>query len=177
MILLLVLSCSLFCGCSRGSLPESETMKIDDSLKEYLELVPEPVILAIQSEGYTIELVDDPGKDYNIEHISGLTIPELKEILIKNDEKKYRQAVVHEIFHAYDDTLNFISESDEFISIYNEEKEKMVVTGFISAGQYKVNEKEYFAEACQMWVYDKETLKESAPKTYDFINDLLKNLS
>lgn len=174
-VAVLLLSCSLLSGCSQDTVsqPIESVCSMEDTFQQYINLVPESVLTVIQDAGYTWELVTNPGEDYNIKHISGLTIPELKKILIKNDEKKFRQVVVHEIFHAYDHTLGFISESDEFISIYEDEKDCLVVTGFISVGQHKVNEKEYFAESCQMWVYDRATLEQSAPKTYQFICALL----
>ena len=161
-VAVLLLSCSLLSGCAKDTVsqPVEFVRSIEDSLNQYISLVPESVLTAIQDAGYTWELVINPGEDYNLKHISGLTIPELKQILIKNDEKKFRQVVVHEIFHAYDHTLGFISESDEFISIYEDEKDDLVVTGFISAGQHKINTKEYFAESCQMWVYDRATLEQ-----------------
>lgn len=180
--LLLVLSSLVLSACSGGTyqavteVVEQENSNTDDEFNQYLGYVPEEVLEAITSFGYTIHLVDSLDKQYNLKYVSGLTIPEIKEIWIESNAEKYRQTVVHEVFHAFDHSLGFISGSSEFIAIYDEEKELMQVTGFISAGQYKANEKEYFAEACQMYVYDANTLKQSAPKTYEYIKNLLEEV-
>lgn len=127
----------------------------------------------VEGVGYAIELVENPGEEFGLKHVSGLTVPELKAVYIKDDAGKLRQSAVHEVFHAYDDALGYVSGSDEFLGLYVDEKDDMEVTGFISAGQYKEDEREYFAEACQMYVYDPGTLQSSAPKTYAYIDALL----
>lgn len=180
-VVLFLIGSFLLSGCSRGTdllTPntevEQETEDIDVVLHDYLENIPEDVLQAVFSYGYTIQLVDSIDEEYGLKYVSGITIPETKQIILESDAKKFRQTVAHEVFHAFDDYLGFISDSDEFISIYEQEKDLMQVTGFVSAGQHTANTKEYFAEACQMYIYDAETLKESAPRTYSFIDNLLK---
>ena len=180
-VVMFLMSCFVLTSCSRGTdllTPntevEQETEDIDVVLHDYLENIPEDVLQAIFSYGYTIQLVESLDEEYNLKYVSGITIPEIKEIILEADSEKFRQTVAHEVFHAFDDYLGFISDSDEFISIYEQEKDLMQVTGFVSAGQHTANTKEYFAEACQMYVYDAEILKDSAPQTYRFINNILK---
>lgn len=140
-------------------------------LKEYLDLVPFETLLQIGDYGYTIRLVEKPD---NQNGICGVTLPDTREIQIQATEEKFRRSVVHEVGHAYDHTLKWVSESPEFISIFDAEKDSFVVTGFQSNGHHKSNVKEYFAEAFQMYIYDSETLQVSAPQTYEFIKSIIK---
>lgn len=142
---------------------------LNDDLKTYIDLVPQGVIYAIRNLGYHIELVENPGKDYGYLNVCGLTIPKEKIILIEANESKFRRCVVHELGHAYDDSLDWISTSNEFKEIYEEEKEKIEITGYFTDNHYKSNEKEYFSEAFQMYIFDASTLKSSAPKTFEYV--------
>lgn len=181
LLFFVLFSCCTLSGCSRGTeVPESteiieqETEDIGVTLSAYLDNIPEDVLQAVFSYGYTIQLVDSIDEEYGLKYVSGITIPETKQIILESNDKKFRQTVAHEVFHAFDDYLGFISDEEEFRGIYEAEKDLMQVTGYLSAGQHKASPKEYFAEACQMYIYDAETLKESAPRTYSFIDDLLK---
>lgn len=175
LLVLMIMSSCLFTSCSRGTVEVPVAQVEISEFDKCIDLVPETVMVTIEKYGYTVELVDSLDDLYNLSYVSGITIPETKQILIENDENKYRQCVIHEIFHAYDDSLGFISETDEFLAIYEEEKDLLEVTGYITAGQYKANSKEYFAEACQQYVYDAESVKNSAPKTYGFVKGVIEN--
>lgn len=170
--LVLILITCMLCACTNKSNNQNKDNR--SMLQEYINLVPTGVLDKVFNDAsYTIELVDEPGKDFGISHINGLTIPELNKILIKDDKNVFRQSVVHEIFHAYDASSGFISENEDFKKIYDDEVNKLSVTGYISAGQYKNNVREYFAEVGQMYVFDSLVLKSSAPESYKYIDKLL----
>lgn len=157
-------------GYSYSSLQPSNV----ENLEFYLSKIPNGVSSIVFDEGnYHISIVNEPGSEYGIRHIVGLTIPELKQIYIKDDASVYRQAVVHEVFHAFDAEKGFISEKDDFESIYQAEKDSIIITGYTSSGQHKENVHEYFAEAGQMYVYDPDTLEKTAPETYWYFKKLL----
>lgn len=156
-----------------GIISYSCNKKLESVLQSYIDKVPKNILDAIQGIGYTIELVKDPGKEYGYRNICGLTCTDEKRILIKASKSKFRRAVVHEIGHAYDDYLGWVSGSEEFKKIYKAEKNKFKVTGFVSDGHYKANEREYFAEAFQMIIYNPKVLESSAPETYKFMTELI----
>lgn len=146
---------------------------LNKSLLSYADKVPDNILKAVKNMGYHLELVQEPGAEVGLRGICGLTLPEQKRILIQAREYKFRRAVVHEIGHAYDDYLNWISCSDEFIRIYNAEKNDFVVHDYRST-HYLDNEMEYFAEAFQEYIYYPNKLKANTPKTYKFIKNLMK---
>ncbi|MCM3786438.1 hypothetical protein M3231_26215 [Neobacillus mesonae] len=79
---------------------------------------------------------------------------------------------IHETMHAVDRfVFNTISESPEFINIFNKEKNvKYKNDGYVS-----VYPAEYFAEASSMYIYNETTrkeLKKSTPLTYEFMDKL-----
>lgn len=156
-----------------GIISKSCDKSLNKSLLSYADKVPDNILKAVKNMGYHLELVQEPGAEVGLRGICGLTLPEQKRILIQAREYKFRRAVVHEIGHAYDDYLNWISCSDEFIRIYNAEKNDFVVHDYRST-HYLDNEMEYFAEAFQEYIYYPNKLKANTPKTYKFIKNLMK---
>ena len=151
--------------------------KLNSSLQSYVEKVPKGVLDLVQSIGYHIELVEDPAKELGQnKKWCGVTLLEQKRILIQAKEYKFRKSVVHEIFHAYDSYFGFVSESAEFHEIFEAEKDSFIVTGCISDTYHKTNVKEYFAEACQQYVYDAGSLQSSAPRTYAFVKSYIEGV-
>lgn len=145
---------------------------LNESLQRYIDKVPDHVLNAIQGIGYQMELVKEAGANFQLIGVCGVTNTNDKRILIQAKESKFRRSVVHEIFHAYDDYLSFISESSEFKEIYESEKEKFKVCDYHST-HYLSNVREYFAEACQEYIYHPDDLKINTPKTYEFIEDCI----
>ena len=155
-----------------GIISYSCNKKLESVLQSYIDKVPKNILDAIQGIGYTIELVKDPGKEYGYRNICGLTCTDEKRILIKASKSKFRRAVVHEIGHAYDDYLGWVSGSEEFKKIYKAEKNKFKVHDYIST-HYLDNEREYFAEAFQEYIYYPKKLKVNTPETYKFMTELI----
>ncbi len=141
---------------------------LNKSLKSYIDKVPDHVLSDIQSIGYQMELVEEAGADFQLIGVCGITDTKNKRILIQAKESKFRRSVVHEIFHAYDDYLSFISESSKFKEIYEIEKENFKVCDYHST-HYLSNVREYFAEACQEYIYHPDDLKANTPRTYEFV--------
>lgn len=186
-ILVFVICIGIIAGSSlilKDTMTDSSQFEVDDflsyscdeslneSLQRYIDKVPDHVLNAIRSIGYEMELVEEAGADFQLIGVCGVTNTNDKRILIQAKESKFRKSVVHEIFHAYDDYLSFISESSEFKEIYESEKEKFKVCDYHST-HYLSNVREYFAEACQEYIYHPDDLKISTPKTYEFIEDCI----
>lgn len=186
-ILVFVVCIGIIVGSSlilKNTMTDSNQFEIDDflsyscdeslneSLQRYIDKVPDHVLNAIQGIGYQMELVKEAGANFQLIGVCGVTNTNDKRILIQAKESKFRRSVVHEIFHAYDDYLSFISESSEFKEIYESEKEKFKVCDYHST-HYLSNVREYFAEACQEYIYHPDDLKINTPKTYEFIEDCI----
>ena len=65
--------------------------------------------------------------------------------------------------------------SEEFINIYNQEKNNFVEVGG-SGSQAKGSSLEYFAESVQQYIYHGDSLKKNTPLTYQFIENAINNL-
>ena len=187
LILVFVVCIGIIAGSSlilKNTMTDSNQFEVDDflsyscdeslneSLQRYIDKVPDHVLNAIQGIGYQMELVKEAGANFQLIGVCGVTNTNDKRILIQAKESKFRRSVVHEIFHAYDDYLSFISESSEFKEIYESEKEKFKVCDYHST-HYLSNVREYFAEACQEYIYHPDDLKINTPKTYEFIEDCI----
>lgn len=145
---------------------------LNSSLIETISKAPKSILDSVINSGYHIELVPDPGEGYGFKYICGLTITEERKIRIQSRESKFRKAVIHEMSHVFDESLGWISNTEEFKKIFNSEVSSFKVHDYRS-NHYKDNVQEYFAEACQEYVYHPAELKKNTPKTYEFIKNLV----
>lgn len=107
----------------------------------------------------------------------GVTITKDKTIYLEATSSKFKKTVIHELGHALDYSLGFISGDTEFMEIYETEKDKFKVTMYIPFdNQHKSNEKEYFADSLQEYVLNPSSLESHTPKTYNYIKNLLDTL-
>lgn len=80
-----------------------------------------------------------------------------------NDTKFNKNVLIHELFHVFDYSNNWISNSDEFMEIYDKEKNLVSVTDGNVQNVY-----EFFASSGELFYFEPEVLKEKAPLTYNF---------
>ena len=162
-------------GCSNNEAVSSQLIQpcdLKEELIPYVEQVPDCVLNDLYENDYSICVVNQPGERFGIKYVNGITDTAENVIYIKNHEGKFRQTVVHEIGHAWDDCKSFPSRSVDFLAIYDEEKDSLKDTEN-NIEYCKSNPQEYFAEAFQQYVLKGEVLRESSPKTYAFINTLV----
>lgn len=155
----------------------SKNEKLNKKLQVYIDKIPDEVLYAIQSVGYHIYLVKEPAKYFpegGYKALAGLTDPADKKIYISKNKDYFRAAVAHEIGHAYDDYLGWISDSKEFKKVYKAEKKKFISTSGIENSYFRSDRSELFAEAFSMYIHDRKILKKKTPKTYKFIANLRK---
>lgn len=102
--------------------------------------------------------------------LAGLTKPAQQVIYLSNTSREIKRALVHELGHAFDTQLYFKSQSPEFQAIYQEEKNTWRdVTGANSSR----SNMEYFAECFSQYYTYSSNLSQTAPKTYNYINNLI----
>ena len=119
-------------------------------------------------ELYIVSLID------NDDSIMGQTRFGPRIVLIKNSGAFVERTMFHECGHILDDelALTFISQSDEFKSIYDEERLQFRADNNI---EYFISTPaEYFASAFSEYMIKPARLKHNTPKTYDFIERCLK---
>ena len=117
---------------------------------------------------YVVTLIDGD------EGIMGQTIIGPRIVLIKNLGVYVERTMFHECGHVLDDKLaiTFISSSDEFKNIYNEERLQFRADNNVD--YYISSPSEYFASAFSEYMIRPVRLQHNTPKTYDFIEQCLK---
>ena len=152
-----------------GMLVYTEGETYERAWNAYEEL-PDKVQDMFEDNNYRMHVVDLIDND---EYIMGQTNFGSRLVLLKNNGPYVERTTFHEFGHILDDELavTFISRSDEFISIYNEEKENFKADNNV---EYFISTPlEYFASAFSEYMIRPERLKYNTPKTYEFIEQCL----
>lgn len=146
---------------------------------EYWNRVPESVRTAFEEDGWEFVLTDKSiaGTYYGTElgNIAGLTKSSEKVIYIEDRESAIRRATGHEFGHYVDVAYGWASLSDEWVAIYEEEKDQLNEIGGVGDGHTTSSATEYFAEVFQQVINYPDSCKESAPQSYEYIMGLLEN--
>ena len=79
--------------------------------------------------------------------------------------------IFHELFHAYDNAHGKLSESYEFLQIFEKEKDRVVVE-VLDESAYS---EEFFAAAGASYLLEPLVLKAAAPETYEYIDNLIRH--
>ena len=104
---------------------------------------------------------------------SGVTLLKDEEIYISGTPENIDSSMLHEIGHAIEKSLGYPSKKEEFIRIYEEEKDLI----FIEDNQeyYKSTNREYWAECFEMFISEPTRLQENGPRTYEYMREVLGN--
>ena len=107
--------------------------------------------------------------------VAGVTVYYKNLIYFEDRQSAINISIAHEVGHAIDQTLGFVSNTEEFINIYNQEKDNFIeVDG--DGSQAKGSVSEYFAESIQQYIYHNDSLKKNSPQTYEFIKNAINSL-
>ena len=142
-----------------------------DIAVNYIAKLPKALIEELTDKGWkfivTTRNIEDTYQS-KTKNTIGLTIYSKKRIYVLNNEGYIASAVIHEFAHALDCLNNYISFSDEWIAIYNEERAK---SGY---AEYFTNDsREFFAESVQQYYTYREMVRKNTPKCYEFIKNLM----
>jgi len=148
----------------------------EETLGNYLNLIPSNIVLLLQDHEWGFCLVSEDemneiSKRYGYtDRLIGLSVYSERLIYVSN---KRIDSVLHEVWHAVDSILGDLSEQKEAESIYRAEV-KAFLKAYPETNELNAADaSEYFAEAFQQYILSEETLKESCPKTYDYLRDIL----
>lgn len=143
----------------------------------YWYLLPENIQNKFKDNNWNIVLTNENLEDkFNIDYdIIAITIPNNDNsgtIYIENRQSAIRKAFLHEIGHFIDVSLNFISNTEEFNTVYNEEGNV-----YLKSDKFKnnYNKQEFFAEAFSSLIIDEANTEITLPITYKYILNILKN--
>ncbi|SEW38942.1 hypothetical protein [[Clostridium] fimetarium] len=99
----------------------------------------------------------------------GLTLTNEHKIILEADGSKFRSSVVHEFFHYVDYSHGWLSNTGEWKSIYEAEKDIFQPSGYSEDGHYKSSAQEFFAEVGQEYCYNPNGVLQLAPRAYAYM--------
>lgn len=145
--------------------------------ENYFSKLPISLKHILENDNYTFWL---------IKHFegAGMCIYDTKMLIFDTDNIKI--SFLHEIGHAIDSHLDFISNSAIFRQIYKEEKEffytktsnrKMLFLCDDCFKHVTESEEEFFAESFQRYFEKDEYFYLECPKTYEFIDSLMRQIN
>lgn len=148
-------------------------------LNTKLNLIPKSILSKYFGNNGIILLTDkDIAKTYysnpNIGRIVGLHNARKNIVYISNSKYAINYALIHEFGHVLDSLTEWKSMQEEFNNIYIKEKETLEVHSV--DGHYKTNQREFFAEVFQQYVIANESCKNTAPKAYNFIHQMIEEV-
>lgn len=155
----------------------NRSIKNEHNKRYYMNKIPKSVSRLLKIYNWKYVFVDDK----KINHISrkygyhqailGLSVYNDHIIYASKNDKS---VVLHETFHALDSIFYFPSKSKEATHIYKKEQNKFL-NAFKDISKINTSlQVEYFAEAFQEYLLEKDKLKEECPKTYMFLHRIIK---
>ena len=180
----------VLCSCwiiSEFQLPEIILMKNDNVHNEGIvyekvwdayDKLPDNVKEMLNDESYSIYVVDPLESTVEGYITLGRTFFRFGVIQISNKDIWVERTTLHEVGHVIDDesAFTFISRSNEFKEIYQEEKENFKYVVVDNHEYFISSEIEYFAQAFSEYMINPEGLKMFTPRTYEFIDRCVKNI-
>lgn len=180
----------VLCSCwiiSEFQLPEIILMKnenvhnegiVYEKVWEAYDKLPDNVKEMLDDESYSIYVVDPLESTVEGYITLGRTFFRFGVIQISNKDIWVERTTLHEVGHVIDDesAFTFISRSNEFKEIYQEEKENFKYVVIDNHEYFISSEIEYFAQAFSEYMLNPEGLKMFTPRTYEFIDRCIKNI-
>lgn len=147
---------------------------VDDSwitaINNQLNMIPTALIQQFQNDRWHIYCTDMniDAVYYNSQYgaVMGTTNYYEHRILIEDRQSAVTEAVIHEMGHWYDWHLGTVTDSNEFMNIYNTETNAFKNTFGV---HFYYDQKELFAEAFWKYITDNQTLQNGCPMLYEFI--------
>lgn len=140
-----------------------------------LNMIPEEHLEILEDAGWDIVLTNQNlalTYVYNVP-IAGITDYSIKTIYIYNTRHSIYRAVIHEVGHVLAYELGNIDETDEFIRIYNDEKNNFTDFTKPWSTHCIVNEDEYFASVYHDMILDYDRTLEDVPLSVEYIEEYL----
>lgn len=153
--------------------------ELKNMLNNQLKLIPKKILNEFYNSNFDIVLTNKSiSKNYYHGSIKGsiaglFSCPDNK-IYIETRKNAINKATLHEFGHFLDYLYDSISFSDEFIKIYEEEKNLLNV--YSVDGHYKSNNQEFFGEVFKEVIKNPSKTKKEVPKSYNFIMNCINNL-
>jgi len=155
---------------------------------ETLQELPEWLLGQFEDSGWTIMVTSEDINDVYLDgrysagegNVNGATVYGLERIVITDSIQAASTAPVHEMGHWLDyitapDGLSFSSDSEEFISLYDEEAEDFIAT-FGIANPDSDNRQELCADLFRYYWTEPGKLERKCPGLYAWMDELVGEL-
>lgn len=141
-----------------------------------VQKLPKSIIKLLNNRGYRIRIVPIEELNHDFAGLCSYSNRIIK-IAFDSNNNKY-DVLLHELGHMIDYERRgcFISNSAEFIRIYNQEKIHFVYQSPNMYEYHKKDPQEFFAESFREYITEPYNLKALAPKTYEFIKNYILTL-
>lgn len=146
------------------------------AVDEEIDKLPEGIITSFYENGGEIHIVDDIEDLFEIPKnllpfgiLSGCYLPDKNDIYLRYVYSS-KSDVIHELGHYVENTNNLVD--NNFEKIFEEEK-NIYKDKFDTTDYPLTSSKEYFAACFKSYFISNDKLKDSCPKTYDFISNAL----
>lgn len=146
------------------------------SIEYYYCLIPGSIRTSLENKGwqYICSSEDFTGRYGTSHKVLAMTVYDDKIIYIDARDSA-KDAIIHEVGHAFDTTQGMLSSSSEFDEIFEEERDS-----FCNVWSTNVNNtntvSEYFAEAFQAVIVDPALIQTNCPRTYTYITNCINNV-
>lgn len=139
-------------------------------INTYYMMIPENIRNSFVNNGWTLYVTNENfGKKYYGYDISILALTLYYEkVIYIDDREKAVTSVIHEFGHYIDCVSGFVTNSKEFGEIFLEECETFKTIHSTHSNNTSTP-MEYFAEFYQEIILHPDSIKDSCPKTYEFI--------
>ena len=165
---------------SKVEFEDEVSKKVIDEANTYWNSVPYNIRKYLIKNGWKVCITNKNLQEEYYEgrynSVAGVTLSNEKQIYLENRLSAINISMIHEVGHAVDLTKQCLSKKQDFIKIYNEEVGNYVNLENKNMDHINGDSMEYFAEAFnQTILYDKRYEKH-AQKTYDYMQNLIKNI-
>jgi hypothetical protein len=144
-----------------------------------LSLIPFEHLQFLKLRGWKIELTSkNLAEEYNYpSQICGMTDYNKRIIYISSNSATIRRSTIHEVGHAIAYELGWAEEKEEFLKIYEEEKDYFTDVTSIGDGHETADNYEYFASVYQNMILNYPQTRSDVPKTVEYIEECLTRIS
>ncbi len=147
--------------------------------QSYFSKIPQNVINYLETNGVQILITDTNLAERfftgQYSSVMGCTVYGDKTIYIEDRNSAIKSSIIHETGHMIDCLYGWASSSAEFIDCYNSEKDS-----FVEVGKQDNNStsstSEFFAEVWNQSILYPESCKESAPRSYEYVMNIMNGL-
>lgn len=141
------------------------------------DLVPSHILNPLINKGWTFYLTANDLGDTSKFHVSGLCTFSNMIIQVRGDDGRgIQESTIHEVGHAVDYELGWVSNTNEFINIYYNERNSFAT--YLSSNSHHTSDAaEYFADAFKRVIKESEKVKTYTPQTYSYIKNIIDTFS